>query len=161
LRPAHQNTSYAYRVAFIDEMGHEAVFTGLFDGSSSTNRFHGVQFTTEDSPDTQGIIDGPDDGDWRPFTVSPGSISCHPNPTAGIIFLTFDNPFKNDSVYFSINVTPNGYLKKYPVHKYLSGGTISTGLDLSLLPPGEVRLYLHLYHDGQEYISRGDIMIKK
>lgn len=159
--PINNNRAFAYRLEIFDEANNSVVFTGLFGNTGPENRFHGILFTTEQSPDVQGVLDSADDGDWQAFPNSLGEVhACSPNPTTGIVTFSFQIIGETDSLNISLNVTPKGALMNIPL-KGLSSGYHSMAANLASFERGTVRSYLHLFHDGQEYISRGDIMITK
>ncbi len=84
--PKDWTNPYGFRLTLSDNATNDSYVTeGSFDGSTPGNRFHGIIYTTEQSPDPLGIFDAPDDGDWQ---VNPnpsmGPRACFPNPTTGI-----------------------------------------------------------------------------
>jgi hypothetical protein len=155
---------YGYRLTLTDKATNDSYVTeGSFDGSKPENRFRGIIYTTEASPDSLGLIDGPDDGDWQ-INKNPlmGAKPCYPNPARGAFMnltAVFDIQNK-DSVLVTWNKTKRLVLAKY-VSSVISPGSypiIISADSTEGIKYGEYRLYYHFVDSGRGYNSFGDIM---
>jgi hypothetical protein len=155
---------YAFRVTIYDESNNDSVVVmNELHGSSPNNRFRGVINTTKSSPDSLGLIDSPDDDDWKMTAPKGARIApCFPNPINGLNPSTtfqFLISQENDSAYFTVNRTPSSIILTENIGK-MSKGKYEYLAYLSGNSPGVYRLYYHLFRDGLEYISHGDVMIE-
>jgi hypothetical protein len=164
--------SYGYRITFYDEKNDSLVIDGSFDdtgdksrqtqGSSPLNRFHGVIFTTEQSPDSLGILDGPDDGDWIPQNSAPFINNSFPNPFSNKTTLLWLLPQRGE-VFVSVNKTYRETIYS------TSFGLMEAGqwkYELSMdsvmptgIKPGMYRVFLTMLVNDKKYGSKGDIIV--
>lgn len=152
---------YGYRLTLFDKTKNDSlVLEGAFDGSIPGNRFHGIIYTTESSPDPLAILDGPDDGDWKSadsneFIPRP----LYPNPTSGqMSTLGWALQTEGLIISFSLNKTPKDSLFFYSTDP-LSAGFHEYAVSLKGIKPGMYRIYLSAKRNSTTYLSHGDVMV--
>ena len=128
-----------------------------FDSVPFPNRWRGIIYTTEASPNPIGIIDGPDDSDWQAtpiFTPNP----AYPNPAITATSLGISFPAQLDSVKCQLFITPHHVLQTIADGTY-GIGTYVFQTNLSALSPGSYRALWSGYKNGAAVSSHGDIMV--
>jgi hypothetical protein len=154
--------AYGYRLTLRDiTSGDTAVMADSLRGSYASNRFRGVIYTTEASPDSLGVIDGPDDGDWGRAGGIQFLSPCYPNPAYGVHAITtirFAVPGSSDSVTVSLNRTRHSVLRTYLNSEQMEPGFYEYGVNDSLRG-GMYRFVFQLIDSGKVYVSRGDILL--
>ena len=148
---------FAWRLSLDQGMS----FTGSFAGSEESNRFKGIVFTSEASPDSLGILDAPAGGDWQTrnelgFALEP----AYPNWAWGSTVLGFFLLKGADSVHIQILLTPSVVLTEKTIREPLEAGQYSYRLDLAdLLGIYRIRVKVWLKDEIAEGL--GDIWVRR
>ena len=152
------SSPYGYRLTLTDISTNDTYSTdGSLSGSTPENRFRGIVYTTESSPDPLGVFDGPDDGDWQASkNPNMGPVPCFPNPVTGKTSVARFSIQNNDSVVITLNKTRRGTLK-YLASEVLYSGTYELGIPMDSLKAGQYRLYYHFVDSTRVFDSYGDI----
>lgn len=153
---------YATRLTITELSASDSlVIIDSLSGSNSRNRFTGILFTTEQSPDPIGLLDGPDDDDWRPFALSEYTVTpASPNPTVSIGTISFVSRSASDTMRVTLQRTINDEFIELFVAPNPQPGYHSFAYDLNRyeIPFGQYRVYFELFHNGEKYLTHGDIM---
>jgi hypothetical protein len=149
---------YGYRLTLTDIATNDTYSTeGSLGGSTAENRFRGIIYTTEASPDPLGVFDGPDDGDWQVNKIpSMGPDACFPNPTMGKTTVARFSIQNNDSVVITLNKTKHNSIA-YILSGIRYSGTYEIEIGMDSLKAGQYRLYYHLVDSTRVFDSYGDI----
>jgi hypothetical protein len=152
---------YGFRITLIDKANNESlVLEASLAGSNPQNRFHGIIYTTESSPDPLGVFDGPDDGDWEQNKVNNiGLYACFPNPASRSTVSRFTIP-NRDSIVLTLNKTKRSIMSTI-ISETLDEGTYDVDIVDSTMKDREYRMYGRFFDKGIEYISHGDLLWTK
>ena len=155
---------YRYTILFYDSPSDSTSFDEALDGSNPDNRFHGIIYTTEQSPDAQGLLDAPDDGDLK-FESSNGFYveGMYPNPASKDFSIGWVLQ-KEGAVSFTLNRTPKDILFTEDMHSLLSPGNhmIEFSLDsikTHAIRNGTYRFYFKGTIDNSVFTYHGDLMV--
>lgn len=167
-RPAAAGWSYPYawRKKYHDGK-REVTLSGSFEGGMNPrNRYRGIIYTVEVSPDPIGIMDGPDDGDWVSSNLTKSQIfPVCPNPVSStgdsvVCRLSFDLQEEAGPIVFRLMKADGVPLYVYTMNtRFAAGGHV---LDLELpkqRTPGTYRLESEITFDDEVVTSRGDILM--
>jgi hypothetical protein len=156
------NNPYATRLTITESSASDSiVIIDSLSGSNPRNRFTGILFTTEQSPDPIGLLDGPDDDDWKPFSLNEYKVSpAYPNPMVRSGTMTFVSRSVSDTMRVTLHRTLNDELMELLFISNLKLGSYPFIYDLSAyeIPFGQYRVYFELSHNGEKYLTHGDIM---
>ena len=154
---------YGYALALNTTDGPKTIVTRL-TGSSPFNRFQGVVYTTALGSDSLGMLDEPDDGDYR------AAIDSHivtypifPNPSPASSYPIFQFQLNRPArVSLSIRKTPRSVISYIIDNELLDAGMLETSSQASALDNGQYRLYLVTTVPGKaQHVSYGDFIVLK
>ncbi len=132
----------------------------IVKGGTENNRFHGVIKTQGLSSDSIGIIDGPDDGDYREPAESVIDLQpSFPNPTNNILDVIYWLK-ENCKILVRINLTPLRSTESYRFDNHWAGPNTYHFKADNLLN-GQYRVYVTAtpHGDGKpSYTSYGDFI---
>jgi hypothetical protein len=139
-------------------------FEGSLSRSSPYNRYQGIVYTEEDSPDSLGIFDSPDDEDWQVNSeYHAGLIGGFANPSSGVSFKAvcrFIIP-QRDSILLTFNKTKRSVIQTIIANENFDEGVYDVDIVDSSLRSGMYRVYCHIYQNGIELISHGDLIFNR
>ncbi len=154
--------AYGYRLTLTDITTKDLYVTeGPFSGSDPENRFHGVVYTTEQSPDPLGVLDAPDDSDWS-HNAKDGvfPLSIYPNPVMKFASFTWIVQEQGAIAAFSLNRTPRDSVFSLAT-PLLQAGQHTYSISFDNVRTGMYRLYFSGKIGGEVFTSHGDVIVLK
>lgn len=154
---------YATRLMIKDlASGDSLVLIDSLEGSYPSNRYKGVVYTTENSPDPLGIIDGPEIDDWG--SANNDSIKLfpvYPNPSDGDNYygvLRFQLLKRIDSLYISLNMTDSKIYEFLDSTSSVEVGSYPYAVSVPGARNGMYRLFFSAWVKGKRYTLHGDVI---
>ena len=156
------SSPYGYRLTLYDKGSNDLlVITDSLSGSTPQNRFHGIIYTTETSPDPLGVFDGPDDGDWK--ALSDTTIKCFPlfpNPSSLGAEIQYQTRNDLDSVFITLNKTRSYVIDTlFIFNEAKSQGQYGLTLQFPQIRHGMYRLFFQVRRKGSTISTRGDVIV--
>jgi len=151
---------YGYRLTLTDIATNDTYATeGSFSGSTPGNRFHGVIYTTEASPDPLGVLDAPDDSDWsyKP-TDAVYPLPLYPNPVSKMATIHWIIQSQGAEVTLSVNRTRRDSIYSFTTPA-LQAGEHAYGISFASMKSGMYRVYITGKSNGDIYKSYGDVIV--